>query len=350
MPSRFTGDRSLAQRAMQHPLLAPVYERAWRPFFGWAFMGFDLDHLPARAGADRRGAAADARRRGPRRGLRPGQLHRRLRRRGGADRRRRRSASTSPRRCSPAPGPPTRMPRATYLRGDATRLPFPDGSLDAVNCYAALYLIPDPYAAFDEMLRVLRPGGRIAVDDQPRVAVRVVPARPGPRRSARRGCGCSAPTSSPAGCGPPGSRRSARRSTGWRSTSRPPRRPDPASAFRALWSSGAPYDDHSARNAEEGRGQRASTSSPTSPRVLASQPVRRPAARDGDQQHRGGGEQDAGGGGERESHAVDEREPRSGRQAQPGVAEVGGDPEGGRERLTGALDDPVRRTAPALPR
>ena len=45
MPSRFTGDRSLAQRAMQHPLLAPVYERAWRPFFGWAFMGFDLDHL-----------------------------------------------------------------------------------------------------------------------------------------------------------------------------------------------------------------------------------------------------------------------------------------------------------------
>ena len=32
-----------------------------------------------------------------------------------------------------------------------------------MNCYAALYLIPDPYAAFDEMLRVLRPGGRIAV-------------------------------------------------------------------------------------------------------------------------------------------------------------------------------------------
>ena len=32
MAERLSGDRSLAQRAMQSRLLAPVYERAWRPF------------------------------------------------------------------------------------------------------------------------------------------------------------------------------------------------------------------------------------------------------------------------------------------------------------------------------
>ncbi len=38
------GDR-WAQRLMRNPLLAPVYEKAYRPLLGWAFMGFDLDHL-----------------------------------------------------------------------------------------------------------------------------------------------------------------------------------------------------------------------------------------------------------------------------------------------------------------
>ena len=41
-------------------------------------------------------------------------------------------------------------------------------------------------------------------------------------------------------------------------------RPDPFAAFRALWSLGAPYDDHSARNAGDGASQRASTSALTS--------------------------------------------------------------------------------------
>ena len=35
---------SLALRAMQHPLLAPVYERAWRPALFFTAMGFDLEH------------------------------------------------------------------------------------------------------------------------------------------------------------------------------------------------------------------------------------------------------------------------------------------------------------------
>jgi len=50
-----------------------------------------------------------------------------------------------------------------YVRGDASAMPFLDGSFDAVCCFAALYLIEDPIAAIDEMVRVLAPGGRIAL-------------------------------------------------------------------------------------------------------------------------------------------------------------------------------------------
>lgn len=55
------------------------------------------------------------------------------------------------------------VPRAAYLRADARRMPFADGSFDAICCYAALYLIPEPFAVLAEMLRVLAPGGRIAL-------------------------------------------------------------------------------------------------------------------------------------------------------------------------------------------
>lgn len=49
------------------------------------------------------------------------------------------------------------------LRGDATRLPFRDSGFDAVCCFAALHLFPEPFAALDEMSRVLAPNGRIAI-------------------------------------------------------------------------------------------------------------------------------------------------------------------------------------------
>jgi SAM-dependent methyltransferase len=57
----------------------------------------------------------------------------------------------------------TDAPNAVYMRADAQRLPFSDQRFDAVCCYAALYLMDDPFAAIDEMVRVLAPGGRIAV-------------------------------------------------------------------------------------------------------------------------------------------------------------------------------------------
>lgn len=56
-----------------------------------------------------------------------------------------------------------RGPHAAYVRGDAQALPFADGTFDAVCCYAALYLIPEPLAVTAELVRVLRPGGRIAI-------------------------------------------------------------------------------------------------------------------------------------------------------------------------------------------
>jgi SAM-dependent methyltransferase len=50
-----------------------------------------------------------------------------------------------------------------YLRGDACALPFRDGSFDAVCCFAALYLIEEPMRALAEIVRVLAPGGRLAL-------------------------------------------------------------------------------------------------------------------------------------------------------------------------------------------
>jgi len=50
-----------------------------------------------------------------------------------------------------------------YVRGDAVALPFLEESFDAVCCFAALHLFPDPMLALDHMTGVLRSGGRIAI-------------------------------------------------------------------------------------------------------------------------------------------------------------------------------------------
>jgi SAM-dependent methyltransferase len=50
-----------------------------------------------------------------------------------------------------------------YLRGDASELPFRADSFDAVCCFAALYLIEQPMRAVEEIVRVLAPGGRVAL-------------------------------------------------------------------------------------------------------------------------------------------------------------------------------------------
>jgi Methyltransferase domain len=46
--------------------------------------------------------------------------------------------------------------------GDA--LPFDDGTFDGVVCLAVLEHVPNPFAVAEEMVRVVRPGGRLVVD------------------------------------------------------------------------------------------------------------------------------------------------------------------------------------------
>jgi SAM-dependent methyltransferase len=53
--------------------------------------------------------------------------------------------------------------RAVYMRGDALDLPFNNRAFDVVSCFAALHLVSEPLGVLQEMVRVLSPGGRIAV-------------------------------------------------------------------------------------------------------------------------------------------------------------------------------------------
>jgi arsenite methyltransferase len=48
---------------------------------------------------------------------------------------------------------------------DATRLPFPDASIDVVISNGVLNLVPEKDRAFAEIRRVLRPGGRLQLAD-----------------------------------------------------------------------------------------------------------------------------------------------------------------------------------------
>jgi demethylmenaquinone methyltransferase/2-methoxy-6-polyprenyl-1,4-benzoquinol methylase len=49
-----------------------------------------------------------------------------------------------------------------WVIGDATALPFKDGSFDAVTVGFGIRNVPDLEAGLRELARVLRPGGRIA--------------------------------------------------------------------------------------------------------------------------------------------------------------------------------------------
>jgi ubiquinone/menaquinone biosynthesis C-methylase UbiE len=70
------------------------------------------------------------------------------------------------------------LDNVALVRGDATALPFRDASFDGTACFAALHLFPDPFAALDEMRRVLRPGGRIALMTSVRRQLTVRPLKP----------------------------------------------------------------------------------------------------------------------------------------------------------------------------
>src|SRR6202167_2136406 len=52
---------------------------------------------------------------------------------------------------------------ANVGRGDAVHLPFPDATFDRVICSEVLEHIPEDVAAMEELTRVLRPGGTMAI-------------------------------------------------------------------------------------------------------------------------------------------------------------------------------------------
>lgn len=51
----------------------------------------------------------------------------------------------------------------TSVNGDGTRLPFPDASFDRIIASEVMEHVPDDAAALSEFIRVLRPGGTIAI-------------------------------------------------------------------------------------------------------------------------------------------------------------------------------------------
>jgi ubiquinone/menaquinone biosynthesis C-methylase UbiE len=149
---------TFAQRAMNSALVATVYERLWRPVSFYLASGVTT-------GAEQRRAAEALRLSSATRlldvacgpGNFTGQLAQQLPDGGlavGLDI----SEPMLTRAVLDNSGP-----RTCYVRGDAGTLPFGDETFDAVCCFGALYLMPEPFRVAHEMVRVLRPGGRVAI-------------------------------------------------------------------------------------------------------------------------------------------------------------------------------------------
>jgi SAM-dependent methyltransferase len=152
--------RSLAQRAMHSPIVAAIYERIWRPIMV-AIMRMHGASISAE-----REKSAEALQLGGQQhvldvacgpGSFTGFFAGRLSGDGfviGLDN----SVAMIERAVRDSSSA-----RAVYMRADAHNLPFRNCAFDVVCCFAALHLVPEPMAALHEMVRVLAPGGRIAV-------------------------------------------------------------------------------------------------------------------------------------------------------------------------------------------
>lgn len=57
------------------------------------------------------------------------------------------------------------LPNVCLIRGDATRLPHADASIDGVVSNSLLHHLPDPALWWSEIARVLKPGGFVLVRD-----------------------------------------------------------------------------------------------------------------------------------------------------------------------------------------
>lgn len=152
--------RSMAQVAMENPVLARIYESLWRPMFTRAFSFGGpgtkryTDRILAELAPAGAGLVLDV-------ACGPGLHTRKFAARLGPD-----GLAVGLDVSAPMLTQAVRdsgAERAAFLRADAHSIPFADKTFDSVSCLAALYLIPAPHAVIDEMIRVLRPGGKLAI-------------------------------------------------------------------------------------------------------------------------------------------------------------------------------------------
>jgi len=149
---------TFAQQAMNSPFVATVYQRLWRPFSFYLASGVTSRAEHRRAAAALRLSSAERLLDvacGP--GNFTGPLARELPAESlavGFDI----SAPMLTRAVLDNSGP-----RTCYVRGDAQLLPFPDETFDAVCCFGALYLVPEPFRVAREMVSGAPAGGRIAI-------------------------------------------------------------------------------------------------------------------------------------------------------------------------------------------
>ncbi|MBF6330113.1 methyltransferase domain-containing protein [Nocardia transvalensis] len=71
-----------------------------------------------------------------------------------------------------------RTPATRFVTGSAYRLPFPDACFDAIRCERVYQHLEDPRGATAEIVRVLRPGGRVVLVDTDWPTVIVHPGDP----------------------------------------------------------------------------------------------------------------------------------------------------------------------------